>query len=77
MLSAAEIRNVKFAKSMSGYKQEEVDILLDKIEADYVQYERIVKDFQTKTEELNKEIEELKNSQSSIHQELFVCLMAR
>lgn len=66
MLSAGEIRNAKFAKAVGGYKQEEVDILLDKIEADYVQYERIVKDFQTKTEELNKEIEELKNSQSSI-----------
>ncbi len=66
MLSASEIRNAKFAKAMGGYKQEEVDILLDKIEADYVQYERIVKEFQTKTEALNKEIEELKNSQGSI-----------
>mgnify|MGYP002512989140 CR=1 FL=1 len=35
MLSATEIKNVKFARAMSGYKQEEVDILLDKIEADY------------------------------------------
>lgn len=66
MLSAGEIRNVKFAKSMGGYKQEEVDILLDKIEADYVQYERTIKDFQTKTESLQKEIDELKSSQGSI-----------
>ena len=35
MLSAAEIRNVKFAKSMSGYKQEEVDILLTAVLARY------------------------------------------
>lgn len=66
MLSAGEIRNAKFAKAVGGYKQEEVDILLDKVEADYVQYERIIKDFQTKTEALNKEIEELKSSQGSI-----------
>ena len=66
MLSAAEIRNAKFGKSMNGYKQEDVDVLLDRIEADYVQYERIIKDFQDKTEGLNKEIEELKNAQNSI-----------
>ena len=66
MLNAGEIRNAKFAKSVGGYKQEEVDILLDKIEADYVQYERLVKDFQAKNEEMAKEIEELKNSQNSI-----------
>lgn len=66
MLNAAEIRNAKFGKSMNGYKQEDVDILLDRVEADYVQYERIIKDFQEKTDSLNKEIEELKNAQNSI-----------
>ena len=66
MLNASEIRNAKFAKAVGGYKQEEVDILLDKVEADYVQYEKIVRDFQARTEELTKEIEELKRSQSSI-----------
>ncbi|MBR2489261.1 MAG: DivIVA domain-containing protein [Clostridia bacterium] len=66
MLSAAEIRNVKFSKSMSGYKQEEVEILLDKVEADYAQFERIIKDFQAKVESLETEISELKDSQSSI-----------
>ncbi len=66
MLSASEIRNAKFGKSMSGYKQEDVDVLLDKIEADYVQYERIIKDFQARNEELTREIEELKKSQGSI-----------
>lgn len=66
MLSAGEIRNAKFGKAVGGYKQEEVDILLDKIEADYVQYERVIKEFQAKNEALTKEIEELKNSQGSI-----------
>ncbi|MBQ3052455.1 MAG: DivIVA domain-containing protein [Clostridia bacterium] len=66
MLSASEIRNAKFGKAVGGYKQEDVDILLDRIEADYVTFERTIKDFQAKTDALNKEIEELKNSQSSI-----------
>lgn len=66
MLSALDIKNVKFSRSMSGYKQEEVDILLDKIEADLGQYERIIKEFQDKNEALNNQIEELKASQNSI-----------
>lgn len=66
MLSAADIRNVKFTKSMSGYKQEEVEILLDKIEADYAQFDRVCKDYQAKIDSLNKEIEGYKVSQNSL-----------
>lgn len=66
MLSAAEIRNVKFTKSMSGYKQEEVEVLLDKIEADYAQFDRAIKEYRAKIESLDKEIESLKSSQNSI-----------
>ena len=66
MLSATEIRNAKFSKSMGGYKQEEVDILLDKIEADYAQHERTVRDFQLQIEKLNKELADLKEAQNSI-----------
>lgn len=66
MLSAAEIRNVKFTKSMGGYKQEEVDVLLDRIEADYSQFDRAVKEYRAKIEAMNKEIESLKSSQNSI-----------
>lgn len=66
MLSAAEIRNVKFTKSMSGYKQEEVDVLLDKIEADYAQFDRAIKEYRTKIEAMNQEMESLKSSQNSI-----------
>lgn len=66
MLSATEIRNAKFSKSMGGYKQEEVDILLDKIEADYAQHERTVRDFQIQIEKLNKELADLKEAQNSI-----------
>ena len=66
MLSASDIRNVKFSKSMGGYKQEEVDVLLDKIEADYLQFERTFKELQGKIDSLNSEIEGYKGSQNSI-----------
>lgn len=66
MLTAVEIRNVKFTKSMSGYKQEEVDVLLDRIETDYAQFERLEKEYRARIDTLEKEAEELKKSQNSI-----------
>ena len=66
MLSAAEIKNIKFSTSMSGYKKDEVDIFLDKVEADYAQFDRLINDYQGKIESLNKEIEEYRESQNSI-----------
>lgn len=66
MLSSNDIRNIKFSKSVGGYKQEEVDILLDKVESDYEQYERTVREFSDKVDALNAEIAEYKNSQNSI-----------
>lgn len=66
MLSANEIRNVKFTKSMGGYKQEEVDILLDKVEADYEQFERTLREMHNKINELKGELEDCKNSQGNL-----------
>lgn len=66
MLSAKEIRNVTFSKSVGGYKQEEVDILLDKIEADYDNFERTVREFNAKIGEMQEEIEGYRSSQNSI-----------
>ena len=66
MLSAKEIRNIKFSKSMSGYKQEEVDILLDKVESDYEQFERTLREMAAKIEQLKGELAESKSSQGSI-----------
>jgi DivIVA domain-containing protein len=37
MLTADEIRNITFSSSMKGYKREEVDEFLDRVEADYEQ----------------------------------------
>lgn len=66
MLSSLEIKNIKFSKAMGGYKQEEVDVLLDKVEADYLQFERVIKELQAKLEALEAENEEFKNSKNSI-----------
>lgn len=66
MLSANEIRNVKFSKSMSGYKQEEVDVLLDKIEADYEQFERTIREMNAKITQLKTEVDDYKSSQGNI-----------
>ena len=66
MLSANEIRNVRCSKSMSGYKQEEVDILLDKIEADYEQFERTLREMNAKITQLKEEVEDYKSSQGNI-----------
>lgn len=66
MLSANEIRNVRFSKSMGGYKQEEVDVLLDKVEADYEQFERTLREMNNKITELKNELEDSKNSQGNI-----------
>lgn len=66
MLNVSEIRDVKFSRAVGGYKADEVDVFLDKIEADYAAFERIIKDYEIKVETLNSEIEGFKNSQNSI-----------
>ncbi len=66
MLSANEIRNVRFGTAMGGYKKEEVDILLDKVEADYEQFERTLKEMNAKIVSLKEELEDCKNSQGNI-----------
>ena len=66
MLSSSEIKSVKFSKAMSGYKSDEVDVFLDKIEADYAQFDRTVSEYQARIEKLQKEVEEYKEAQNSI-----------
>lgn len=66
MLTALEIKGISFSNALRGYKIEEVEVFLDKIEADYIQFERIIKDYESKIDALNCEIESFKNSQNSI-----------
>lgn len=66
MMTANDVRDVRFSKAMGGYKQEEVDNFLDTVEADYKQYEAYVHSMQERVNALNSEIESYKNSQSSL-----------
>ena len=52
MLSSKEIREIKFSKAVGGYKQDEVDVLLDKVEADYETYERNIRELNAAVEAL-------------------------
>lgn len=67
MLTAEDIRNVTFSKAIGGFKPEEVDVFLDKVEADYIYYERTINEYINKQEDLIKEIDGFKNSQNSIN----------
>lgn len=66
MLNVTDIKNVKFSNSMNGYKKEEVEILLDKVEVDYSRYERVITERDARINELENEIQTLKSSQDSI-----------
>ena len=66
MLSAKDVRGITFSKQVNGYRREEVDVLLDKIEADYEAYERTLRDANTKIHELETQLAENKNSEGSI-----------
>ncbi len=66
MLNAEEIRNITFSNAMKGYKKEEVDILLDKIESDYEQFARQLRIMQEKNSELTKQLADTNSSKDSI-----------
>ncbi len=66
MLSASEIRNVRFSKAVGGYRQEEVDILLDKVEADYEQFEHTLREMNGKINQLTADLADAQNSQGNI-----------
>lgn len=66
MLSANEIRNVRFSTAMGGYKKEEVDILLDKVEADYELFERTLREMNNKINELKGQLEDSQNATGNI-----------
>ncbi len=66
MFTAEEIKSVGFSKSMSGYKTEEVDIFLDKIGADYLNFEKIIGEYKAEIQRLREEIDSAEHSKSSI-----------
>lgn len=66
MFTAEEIKNVSFSKSMSGYKTEEVEVFLDKVEADYQNFEKIVNEYKAEVQRLQNEIDTAEHSKNSI-----------
>ncbi len=66
MLTAKDIREIGFTKAIGGYKQDEVDNLLDAVEDDYLKFDQKISELNTKINQLNAEIDAYKNSQSSL-----------
>lgn len=66
MLNANEIKSVRFSAAVGGYKKDEVDVFLDKVEADYEQFEKTLREMNNKISELKTELEDYKNSQGNI-----------
>ena len=53
MFTSEDIKNVTFSKARGGFNPEEVDVFLDKVEADYLLFEKVSKDYQAKIAELD------------------------
>lgn len=66
MLSANDVKNVTFSKQVNGYRREEVDVFLDKVESDYENYERMLKEMNARIHELETQIADTKNSEGTI-----------
>ena len=66
MFTAEEIKNVSFSKSMSGYKTEEVEVFLDKVEADYKNFESIINEYKAEVARLQNEKDTAEHSKNSI-----------
>lgn len=66
MMTANDVREVSFGKSVSGYNKEEVDVFLDKVEEDYKKYEAYVASLNEKITALTNEAAEYKASSASV-----------
>lgn len=66
MPSSNEIRNIQFSASKNGYSRDEVDVFLDAVEEDYKKFEAESARLRSTVANLTKELEETKESQSSI-----------
>lgn len=66
MFTSEDIKNVTFSKARGGFNPEEVDVFLDKVEADYLLFEKVSKDYQAKIDELESKVKDLEKAQNSI-----------
>lgn len=67
LLNAKAVKEATFATSMSGYKKDEVDALLDKAVEDYQQFEVSLAALQTRINTLESELAEKELSMNSIN----------
>lgn len=67
MLSSSEISSIKFSKSMTGYKTEEVETFLDAVHEDYESFERERQGYLVEIQKLNEKLAELNDSQNTIN----------
>ena len=66
MLTSSEIKKIAFTKTINGYKRDEVDVFLDTVESDYLQYERMINDAKQRIAQLEAQIGDFKDSKDSI-----------
>lgn len=66
-MNAKEIQDIRFSKSMSGYKTDEVDDFCDKVFADYVKFAELVKSQQETIAKLEEKIRDTETSAESIN----------
>ncbi|MBO5852576.1 MAG: DivIVA domain-containing protein [Clostridia bacterium] len=67
LLNAKSVNEAEFATSMSGYKKDEVNALLDKVISDYQQFESVLAAQQNRIAVLEKELSEKEASTNSIN----------
>ena len=66
MFTASDIKNIEFSTARRGFDTDEVMAFLDKIEADYHQYEGVIGSYKAKISELEEQVATLKSAQDSI-----------
>ena len=66
-MNAKEIQDIRFSKSMSGYKTDEVDDFCDKVFAEYVKFAELVKSQQETIAKLEEKIRDTETSAESIN----------
>ncbi|MBO7217097.1 MAG: DivIVA domain-containing protein, partial [Clostridia bacterium] len=66
-MNAKEIQEIRFSKSMSGYKSDEVDDFCDKVYSDYLKFAEVVKTQQETIARLEEKLRETEDSAGSIN----------
>lgn len=67
MLTANDIKNITFSNAIGGYKRDEVDAFLDKVEADYERTESELALKEARIKELEKQLAENEQAKGSIN----------